>query len=177
MTTEAFRYHVDNKVPITENVFRPGSEAYVELFKEAKKLWKEGKYDANEDEKLVFETDLGEWGIYNGSKVPLDCPLINENALNEAEYKGKKVKLGKPARGGSKKFYVYVKCGAKGRVRKISFGDRNLSVKVSDPERRRSFVARHKCKQKNDRCKAGYWACRIGRYPNLTGAKKRYTWW
>jgi len=177
LTTEAFKYHTQNNIPITENVFRVGSESYVGLFKEAKQHWKQGKYNPTEEEKLVFETDLGEWGTYNGRRVPLDCPLINETALNEAEYKGKKVKLGKPSRGGSKKFYVYVKCGAKGRVRKISFGDRNLSVKVSDPERRKSFVARHKCKQKNDRCKAGYWACRIGRYPNLTGAKKRYTWW
>jgi hypothetical protein len=177
LTTEAFKYHTQNNIPITENVFRVGSESYVRLFKEAKQHWKQGKYNPTEEEKLVFETDLGEWGTYNGRRVPLDCPLINETALNEAEYKGKKVKLGKPSRGGSKKFYVYVKCGAKGRVRKISFGDRNLSVKVSDPERRRSFVARHKCKQKNDRCKAGYWACRIGRYPNLTGAKQRYTWW
>jgi len=177
LTTEAFKYHTQNNIPITENVFRVGSESYVRLFKEAKQHWKQGKYNPTEEEKLVFETDLGEWGTYNGRRVPLDCPLINETALNEAEYKGKKVKLGKPSRGGSKKFYVYVKCGAKGRVRKISFGDRNLSVKVSDPERRKSFVARHKCKQKNDRCKAGYWACRIGRYPNLTGAKKRYAWW
>lgn len=177
LTTEAFKYHTQNNIPITENVFRVGSESYVRLFKEAKQHWKQGRYNPTEEEKLVFETDLGEWGIYNGRRVPLDCPLINETALNEAEYKGKKVELGKPSRGGSKKFYVYVKCGTNGRVRKISFGDPNLSVKVSDPERRRSFVARHKCKQKNDRCKAGYWACRIGRYPNLTGAKQRYTWW
>jgi hypothetical protein len=177
LTTEAFRYHVENKVPITENVFRVGSESYVGLFKEAKQLWKEGKYEPTDDEKLVFETDLGEWGTYNGQRVPLDCPLMNEVALNEAEYKGKKVSLGKPSRGGSKKFYVYVKCGAKGRVRKISFGAKGMSLKLSDPARRRSFVARHRCKQKNDRCTAGYWACRIGRYPNLTGAKKRYTWW
>ena len=177
LTTEAFKYHTQNNIPITENVFRVGSESYVRLFKEAKQHWKQGKYNPTEEEKLVFETDLGEWGTYNGRRVPLDCPLINETALNEAEYKGKKVKLGKPSRGGSKKFYVYVKCGAKGRVRKISFGSKGMSLKLSNPARRKSFVARHKCKQKNDRCKAGYWACRIGRYPNLTGAKKRYTWW
>ena len=177
LTTEAFKYHTQNNIPITENVFRVGSESYVRLFKEAKQHWKQGKYNPTEEEKLVFETDLGEWGTYNGRRVPLDCPLINETALNEAEYKGKKVKLGKPSRGGSKKFYVYVKCGAKGRVRKISFGSKGMSLKLSNPARRKSFVARHKCKQKNDRCKAGYWACRIGRYPNLTGAKKRYAWW
>ena len=158
-------------------MFRAGSDAFVGLFKEAKKLWKEGKYEPTEDEKLVFETDLGEWGTYNGSKVPLDCPLINERALNEAEYQGRKVKLGKPARGGSKKFYVYVRDPKTKKVKKVSFGDKGMSLKLADPARRKSFVARHKCKQSKDRTSARYWSCRIGRYKNLTGAKKSYTWW
>lgn len=174
LRSDSLDYHLKNKIPVTETVFRPGSDFHVNLISDVKTLWKEGKYEANEQEKMLFETRLGEWGEYNGRKVPLDCPLVYEN-LNEAEYQGKQVSIGKPARGGSKKFYVYVMCG--GKVKKISFGDPNLSVKVGDPERRKSFVARHKCTQKNDRCSAGYWSCRIGRYPNLTGAKQRFTWW
>lgn len=85
------------------------------------------------------------------------------------------MELGKPKRGGSKKFYVYTKCN--GKVKKVSFGSPDMSMKISDPERRKSFVARHNCKEKNDRCTAGYWACRIGRYPSLTDASKSYTWW
>jgi len=172
---EALEYHLNNKVPITENVFRVGSEAYINLISDAKALWRERRYTPTEQEKLIFETRIGEWGEYNGRKVPLDCPMIYESRLDEAEYHGKQVSVGKPQRGGAKKFYVYVMCG--GKIKKISFGDPNLSVKVGDPERRKSFVARHKCTQKNDRCSAGYWSCRIGRYPNLTGAKQRYTWW
>lgn len=102
-------------------------------------------------------------------------PSKYRHVIEEAEYQGKKVKLGKPKRGGSKKFYVYVKC--KGKVRKISFGSKGMALRVSEPKRRKSFVARHKCKQKKDRCTAGYWSCRIGRYPKLTGAKSKYTWW
>ena len=175
LRTESVDYHLNNKIPITETVFRPGSTLHIDLVADVKRLWKEGKYKANDMEVMLFETRLGEWGEYNGRRVPLDCPIAYDLPLNEAEYKGKKVSVGKPARGGSKKFYVYVMCG--GKVKKISFGDPGLSVKVGDPERRKSFVARHKCTQKNDRCSAGYWSCRIGRYPNLTGAKQRYTWW
>ena len=111
---------------------------------------------------MVFETDLGEWGTYNGSKVPLDCPLINENALNEAEYQGKKVKLGKPVRGGSKKFYVYVRDPKTKNIKKVSFGDTTgLSIKRDDPKRRKNFRARHNCSDPGPRTKARYWSCRM----------------
>ena len=86
------------------------------------------------------------------------CP----DMLEEAKYKGKKVKLGKPRRGGSKKFYVYVKGCAKdkSRVTKVSFGDPNMKIKKSNPKRRKSFRARHKCATAKDRCTARYWSCR-----------------
>ena len=81
--------------------------------------------------------------------------------ITEAEYQGKKVKLNDPIRGGSKKFYVYVK-NEKGNVVKVSFGDTTgLSIKRDDPERRKSFRARHKCDQKKDKTTAGYWSCRM----------------
>jgi hypothetical protein len=143
------------------------------LLSEARELKKLG-HIFSESENELLQSNCGSFGIYEGKRVPLDVPMIEEE-LNEAEYKGKQVQLGKPQRGGSKKFYVYVKDGD--RVKKISFGDPNLSVKVGDAKRRASFVARHNCKEKNDRLTAGYWACRIGRYPHLTGAKQRYTWW
>tara|TARA_B100001778_G_scaffold21189_1_gene15887 strand:- start:21 stop:1127 length:1107 start_codon:yes stop_codon:yes gene_type:complete len=79
----------------------------------------------------------------------------------DAEYQGKKVKLNNPVRGGSKKFYVYVK-NKKGNVIKVSFGDTTgLSIKRDDPERRKSFRARHKCDQKKDKTTPGYWSCKF----------------
>jgi len=103
--------------------------------------------------------------------------LIGEEVeLDEAEYQGRKVKLNSPKRGGPKKFYVYVKNPKTGRVKKISWGDTSgLSVKSGDRDRVRSFVARHKCKQKNDKMKAGYWACRTPRYKAL--GVKGGAWW
>ena len=74
--------------------------------------------------------------------------------IPEAEYRGKKVQLNKPKRGGSKKFYVYVK-NKKGNVIKVSFGDSNLSVKLKQKGARASFAARHKCAKKKDKTKAG----------------------
>ena len=91
-------------------------------------------------------------------------------------YKGRKVKLNKPKRGGSKKFYVYVKNPKTGNIKKIEFGAKGMTTGLRDPARRKSFKARHNCEDKNDKTKAGYWACRIGRYPKITGAPYT-TWW
>ena len=82
--------------------------------------------------------------------------------LQDAEYQGKKVNLGKPIRGGSKKFYVYVKDPKTKNVKKVSFGDTTgLSIKRDDPERRKSFRARHNCSNPGPRTKARYWSCRM----------------
>jgi hypothetical protein len=84
-----------------------------------------------------------------------------EHKLEEAEYRGRKVSLGKPflTPSGPKKRSVYVK-NAKGNVVKVNFGDPNMKIKKSNPARRRSFRARHKCSNPGPRWKARYWSCR-----------------
>lgn len=79
--------------------------------------------------------------------------------LNEAEYQGRTVKLGKPMQGDVKKFKVYVK-NPKGNVVKVNFGQKGMSIKKDDPARRRSFRARHNCDNPGPRDKARYWSCR-----------------
>ena len=85
--------------------------------------------------------------------------------VNEAEYQGRKVKLGKPTRGDVKKFKVYVK-NPKGNVVKVNFGhkgkggEKTMKIKKSDPARRKSFRARHNCDNPGPRHKARYWSCR-----------------
>ena len=176
--SEGMQYHLDNKIPITETIYRPLSESFMRLMKEARTLYSLGLYEGlTEDEREILESDLGKVGVYEEQKVLLDFPMVEEEELDEAKYKGKDVKLNKPQRGGSKKFYVYVRDPKSGNIRKVSFGDPNLSVKIKDPERRKSFVARHKCKEKKDKTTAGFWACRVGRYPHLFGGKTKYTWW
>ena len=88
-----------------------------------------------------------------------ECIFEHEaEGITEAEYQGKKVKLIDPIRGGSKKFYVYVKNEA-GKVIKVSFGDTTgLSIKRDDPARRKSFRARHNCDNPGPKTKARYWS-------------------
>ena len=81
--------------------------------------------------------------------------------LEEAEYQGRKVTLGKPflTPGGPKKRSVYVK-NAKGNVVKVNFGDPNMKIKKNIPARRKSYRARHHCQNPGPRWKANYWSCR-----------------
>ena len=87
--------------------------------------------------------------------------LEYEHKLEEAEYRGRKVKLGKPflTPGGPKKRSVYVK-NAKGNVVKVNFGDPNLKIKKNIPARRKAFTARHKCATAKDRTSPRYWSCK-----------------
>lgn len=88
--------------------------------------------------------------------------LEYENKLEEAEYRGRKVSLGKPflTPGGPKKRSVYVK-NAKGNVVKVNFGDPNLKIKKNIPARRKSFRARHHCDTAKDRTSPRYWSCKF----------------
>jgi len=81
------------------------------------------------------------------------------NDLQEAEYQGRDVPLGKPMAGDVKKSKVYVK-GPKGNVVKVNFGDKKMKIKKSNPKRRKSFRARHNCDNPGPRHKARYWSCR-----------------
>ena len=89
--------------------------------------------------------------------------------VNEAEYQGRKVKLGKPMRGDVKKFKVYVK-NPKGNVVKVNFGhggssakkagQKTMQIQKDIPSRRKAFRARHNCDNPGPRHKARYWSCR-----------------
>ena len=79
--------------------------------------------------------------------------------VSEAEYRGRKVPLGKPMRGDVKKSKVYVR-GPKGNVIKVNFGDKKMRIKKSNPGRRKNFRARHNCDNPGPRHKARYWSCR-----------------
>lgn len=85
--------------------------------------------------------------------------LKQDEELNEAEYQGRKVPLGKPMAGDVKKSKVYVK-KPNGKVVKVNFGDKNMKIKKSNPNRRKSFRARHRCENPGPRWKARYWSCR-----------------
>jgi hypothetical protein len=247
----SLQYHLDNGLSLHEHVYRYNSEAFIQLFAEAREAVRNGDIELSEvDQELLETTDIGEYAEYNGMRVPLDLPMVSPNYnplfeigalidqmienddlideaasidemidyemikelvesiggninmdklrkavslqnesfdyngfemlkasvdyIPEAEYRGKKVALNKPKRGGSKKFYVYVK-SKKGNVKKVSFGDTGLSVKFKQKGARASFAARHKCAQKKDKTKAGYWSCNIGRYWKSLGGSSNFS--
>ena len=162
---EGLQYHINSKTPLTENVYRVGSDAYFNLIKEARVQYKKGNYTPlNEEEKEMLESDLGEWATFRGERVPLDFPMYVET-MDEAKKKKKKKDppIGKPMKntGGGKKYKVYVRSKS-GRIKKISYGDSKGGLKGNwnSAEARKSFASRHNCAEKKDRTKAGYWACR-----------------
>ena len=125
------------------------------------------------DGPVVGDRMLIEWG--DSHVVDTEIVEINEDeivlladdmvmrfvdAINEAEYHGRKVPLGKPMRGDVKKFKVYVKDPKTGNVKKVNFGDKTMKIKKSNPKRRKSFRARHHCSNPGPRTKARYWSCR-----------------
>jgi hypothetical protein len=240
--TENMKYHVKNKLAITENTFRYGSQAFLDLWAEARYLYSRNAIHVNDDDKeIIIETNLGDYGMYESQKVPLDMPMLenelgskldidlipgvfmlpyqnllddietNEGkgdlyyevqqalydndlegvnmilknynvfdkymkpSLNEA-IKKKTPALNKPKRGGSKKFYVYVRNPKTKKIKKVSFGDTTgLSAKINNPQARKAFAARHKCAQKTDKTKASYWSCRLPRYASLLGLKSSFS--
>ena len=242
LMTENMKYHVKNKLAITENTFRYGSQSFLDLWAEARYLYSRNAIHVNDDDKeIIIETNLGDYGIYEGQKVPLDMPMLenelgskldidltpgvfmlpyqnllddietNEGkgdlyyevqqalydndlegvnmilknynvfdkymkpSLNEA-IKKKTPALNKPKRGGSKKFYVYVRNPKTKKIKKVSFGDTTgLSAKINNPQARKAFAARHKCAQKTDKTKASYWSCRLPRYASLLGLKSSFS--
>jgi hypothetical protein len=167
--SENVMYHLDNNMDFTKNIFRFGSESFYSLLEEVRDL-----YDSDIiklygiDEELFNNTDIGRWGLYENSRVPLDIPMLNE----EATYKGKSVNLNKPMRSdGKKKYKVYVKNPKTGNVMVVNFGDvkGGLTAKINNPEARKRFAQRHDCANKRDKTKPSYWSCRLPRYANQLG--------
>jgi len=349
--TENMQYHIDNKKALTENTFRYGSKAFLDLWAEARYLYSRDAINLSGEDKIIVETThLGEYGLFEGEMVPLDLPIMEEideaisdeikvgdivgntvqgfnfkvlnikgdkleventktgkkfetyidnmylpvmeevdeaisgadkdeifaliskvkqqgklsddaqrvlmqwmshpdaskeaivkvlkqltGTLDEAEYsfsvgdkvgmkhaenddeyrnkyevmsigsdgmvdlrnvetgqptkkraselsknideaKDNKHVLNKPHRGGSKKFYVYVRNPKTKKIKKVSFGDTSgLSAKINNPTARKAFSARHDCPNKKDKTKASYWSCHLPRYAKALGLKSNFS--
>jgi len=159
--SKSVHYHVENNIPFAENIYRVHSEEFYKLFREARELYNEGLLtELTSWDKNLLETDIGEFAEYEGEKVPLDCPIQEEDQKDPP--------LNKPKKGGPKKFYVFVRDGDK--IKKVTWGDTTgLRVKLNDKGARKSFAARHRCDQQKDRTTAAYWACNLPRYAKSLG--------
>ena len=111
--------------------------------------------DYNEVEFGLAKIDLLKAGI---SELDMDQD-IEDIDYSEAEKKT----LNKPFRlkDGKKKFGVYVKNPKTGNVIMVKFGDPNMEIKRDNPDRRRSFRARHKCDTAKDKTTPRYWSCKF----------------
>ena len=126
---------------------------------------------------FIADEDGRGWYAYADQLV-----MADDEYINEAKKKKKKEKkdppIGKPKRGGSKAYYVYVRDPKTKKVKKVSFGSGGLRAKIRNPKARKAFAARHNCKNKKDRTKAGYWSCNLPRYaPQLGLGAKMNTFW
>ena len=126
-----------------EKPARKGSEAYNKAVAAAKKI------NAMSEVNICTECAI----------ALLEDIRSGKFTITEGEYQGRTVPLNKPMRGDVKKFKVYVK-NPEGNVVKVNFGDPNMRIKKSNPARRRSFRARHRCETPGPKTKARYWSCR-----------------
>jgi len=178
--SEGLKYHMDNDMPLTEHVYRAGSQKYFELWAEARALYTRGILEVTDNDlEVLTETDLGHFGMVDGQKVPLDFPIeLTEGEIDEAKKKAKKntKKLNKPMRdsSGGKAYKVYVKDPKTKKVKTVRFGSGGLRAKINDKKARNAFAKRHNCAQKKDKTKAGYWSCRLPRYAKLLGLKSNF---
>ena len=179
--SEGLKYHMDNNMPLTEHVYRAGSQKYFELWAEARALYTRGILEVTDNDlEVLTETDLGHFGIVDGKKVPLDFPIeLTEGEIDEAKKKKAKKnnkKLNKPMRdsSGGKAYKVYVKDPKTKKVKTVRFGSGGLRAKINDKKARNAFAKRHNCAQKKDKTKAGYWSCRLPRYAKLLGLKSNF---
>jgi hypothetical protein len=197
---EVVKYHLQNKISLVENIFRPGSEKFFDTINEAKRLAKFGHYEPQDElEEELLNSDIGEIAEYEGNLVVLDFPIDEEKEADDPCWKGyvqrgmkkkngkkvpncipmKEEKSSDPTKGkGINKPWreggggaVYVKKG--GRVIKLSFSKSGMKKKFNDPNAVKRFTSRHNCLSNKDKTSAAYWACRWPRYFSNSGKK----WW
>ena len=89
--SEGLQYHVSKNLPLSENIFRPGSEEFFRLIDEARSSFAEGKIDLDWFDQELLNTDIGTIvELANGEEVPLDIPFYEDEQLDEAvPYAGK----------------------------------------------------------------------------------------
>ena len=173
--SEGLKYHLDNARPLTEHVYRAGSDKYFNLWAEARALYSRNIIEVQgADLEVLTETDLGHFALVEGIQVPLDFPIeLTEAEINEEEKK----KIGKPMRSssGGKAYKVYVRDPKTKKIKTVRFGSGGLRAKINNPKARQAFAKRHDCANKKDKTKASYWSCRLPRYAKLLGLKSNFS--
>ena len=160
---------VPNCVPVEELYHRPESDVTSDDNVKPDQDYERNQFGSETHVPGHDEDELTEGEFCNECLIEV-LEGLHENQLGEAEYRGRKVALGKIMRGDVKKFKVFVKDPKSGNIKKVNFGhggtsakrrgEKTMKIKKNIPSRRKSFRARHNCDNPGPRTKARYWACR-----------------
>lgn len=163
--SSSLKYHIENNIFLSENMYRYGSDAHLDLVNEVRDLYNDDKIELYGDDKIIVEKlQTGKKGIYKGEKVEIHLPF----RITEKDKK--------------KKYRVYHPTGTTDKktglpkVKKIDWGDPNLSVKNFDDKARKSFLARHRCHLKTDIGTSGWWACNVHLFWKQLGLSSNKPW-
>ena len=175
--SDEYRFELEKVTPTYQD--KPGRAKYRVIDIESGEL-KGTPVFGTPDSLMAFADDLIK--PQGGTQSSNFGESLEERIVNILEAKKKKEKkdppLNKPKRGGSKAYYVYVRDPKTKKIKKVSFGSGGLRAKIKNKQARNAFAARHNCKNKKDRTKAGYWSCNLPRYADQLGlGSKMNTFW
>ena len=177
--SENLSYHIDNELSLTESIFRIGSDAYLDLVNETRRLYFDGKIALNEyDQFIVEKLQTGKKGtltLPNGQKkkVTLDDPHIRRK--NEPT-KNLFIVYRPHPKGDKDPNTGLVKAVAIGFGEDPGSGKDDIRKKHEDPGTRANFLARHNCKQKKDQYASGWWSCNVHLFWKQLGLKTNDPW-
>jgi len=174
--SEHIKYHIENRLSISESIFRIGSDAYLDMINEMRELWSNGKIRVSEDDQFILEKlYTGKKGVYKDSKtgkvekVNLDDPQLSPNNMDTLYYVYRPSPSGEKIDGLPKAIIL-------GFGEKTGSGQPDVRDKHQDPAKRSQFLARHNCKEKDDPYKSGWWSCNIHKWYKQLGLKTADPW-
>lgn len=174
--SDHIKYHIENRLSISESIFRIGSDAYLDMINEMRNLWNSNKIEVSEEDQFILEKLYsGKKGIYKDSKtgktetVNLDDPQISPNNINTLFYVYRPAPSGEKVDGLPKAIMI-------GFGEKPGAGKPDVRDKHQDEGKRRGFLARHNCKDKKDPYASGWWSCNIHKWWKQLGLKTDDQW-
>jgi hypothetical protein len=143
----SLNYHLENGLSLSENVYRYSSERFIQLFAEARDAWRDGLIELNEeDAQLLESTDIGEYGVFEGEKVPLDLPMVDEETVDYDFSKEELIRVIKQLKRGASTEIGMIKAFEKALGRELT-DDEIRGFKLEEAEYKGKDVALNKPKR------------------------------
>jgi len=177
--TEGIRYHLQNRLSISESIYRIGSESYLDFVNEMRRLYNEGKIVVCEEDQFILEKlytgKKGTWKNSDTGKketVTLDDPQLLKDPKSGSLYH-----VFRPSPSGEKDKDTGLPKAIEMRFgQRTNPGDLDVRDKHQDPAKRSAFLARHNCKEKKDPYQTGWWPCNMHKFYKQLGLKSADPW-